>query len=107
MKNVCHGALESGSRILEAERHDTICKGTPRGSECGFVLIGWVDLNLVVAREAIHEGKSLVADTIIDNLVNEGCWKIVFGTSMIEIMKIHTNTNSALFFVYRDGVGDP
>jgi hypothetical protein len=39
MKNVCHGALKSGSNILEAKRHDMICKSAPRGSECGFVLI--------------------------------------------------------------------
>jgi hypothetical protein len=56
MKNVCHGTLESGSYILEAERHDTIHKISPGGSEYGFVLIGWVDLNLVVSRETVHEG---------------------------------------------------
>jgi hypothetical protein len=56
MENVRHGALESGSCILEAERHDTIHKSAPRGSECGFVLIEWVNLNLVVARETLHEG---------------------------------------------------
>jgi hypothetical protein len=56
MKNVCHGTLKSGSSVLEAKRHDMICKGNPRGSECVFLLIDWVDLNLVVARETIHEG---------------------------------------------------
>jgi hypothetical protein len=45
--------------------------------------------------------------TIIDNLVDEGCWKIVFGTSVIEIAKIRTDMDSALFFVNGDGVGDP
>jgi hypothetical protein len=70
-------------------------------------LIGWVNLNLVVARETVHEGQSLVAGTIIDNLVDKGCWKIVFGTGVIEIMKVRTDADSALFFVNRDGVGDP
>jgi hypothetical protein len=81
MKDVCHGPLESGASILEAKRHDTIRKGAPRGSECGFVLIGWVNLDLVVARETIHEGQSLVTHAIIDNLVDEGRWKVVFGTA--------------------------
>jgi hypothetical protein len=107
MKNVCHGPLKSGTNVLEAKRHDTICESTPGGSECGFVLIGWVNLNLVVARETIHEGQSLVAYTIIDNLVDKGRWKIVFGTGVIEVTKISTDANSALFFVNRDGVGDP
>jgi hypothetical protein len=58
MKDVCHGALESGANIIEAKSHDTTHKSAPRGSECGFVLIGWVNLNLVVARETVHEGQS-------------------------------------------------
>jgi hypothetical protein len=106
MKDVCHGPLKSGTIILEAEGHDTIGESTLGGSECGFV-IGWVDLNLVVARETVHEGQSFVASIIIDNLVDKGHWKIVFGTSMIEIMKIRTNKDSALRFVNGDGVGDP
>ena len=39
MKYVCHGTLEGGTNIFEAERHDTICKSTPGGSEGCFVLI--------------------------------------------------------------------
>jgi hypothetical protein len=48
-----------------------------------------------------------MACTVIDNLVDERCWEVVFGTSMIEIMKVSADVNSALFFVNRDGVGDP
>jgi hypothetical protein len=83
MKNVGHGPLECRTSVLEVERHDTIWKSTPGGSECGFVLIDWVNLNLVVAREIVNEGKILVVGTIIDNLVDKGRWKIVFGTSVI------------------------
>jgi hypothetical protein len=107
MKDVGHGPLKSGADILEAKWHDTICKGAPRGSECGFVLIDWMNLDLVVARETIHEGQSLVTHAIIDNLVDEGRWKIVFWTSVIEVVKVCTDTDSALFFVNRDRVGDP
>jgi hypothetical protein len=62
---------------------------------------------LVVARETIHEGQSLVTNAIIDNLVDKGHWKVVFGTGMIEIAEVYTDTDSALFFVDRDGFGDP
>jgi hypothetical protein len=48
-----------------------------------------------------------VACTVIDNLVNERHWRIVFRTSMIEILKVGADTNNALFFVNKDGVGDP
>jgi hypothetical protein len=107
VKNVCHGTLESGSCVIEAKRHDTICKSSLGGSECDFVLIGWVDLNLVVARETVHERQGLVTGTIIDNLVDKGRWKVVLRTGMMEIMKFRIDLDSALFFVDRDGVGDP
>jgi hypothetical protein len=70
-------------------------------------LIGWVELNLVVARETGHEGQSLMAGTIIDNMIDKGCWKVVFGTRLNEIVKVCTDADNALFFVHRDGVGDP
>jgi hypothetical protein len=107
MKDVCHGLLESCASIFEAEGHDTICKRTPRGDECGFLLIGWVNLNLVIARESIHEGESLVAGTIIDDLIDEGCWKVFLGTSIVDIAKVGADANRALFFVDGYRVGNP
>ena len=101
MKDVCHGPLESCTGIFEAEGHDTICKRTPRGNECGFILIGWVNLNLVIAREFVHKGESLVASVVIDNLVDERHWEVVFWTCIIEIVKVCANTDSALFFCRR------
>jgi hypothetical protein len=102
-----HGPLESGISILEAEWHDTICKGASRGLECNFLLIDGVNLDLLVTKETVHEGQSLVACAIIDYLVDEGCWKVVFGTGVIEVMEVCTDMNSALFFINRDRVGDP
>jgi hypothetical protein len=107
MEDVCHGTLEGGAGIFEAEGHDTICKRAPWGYECGFVLIGWVDLNLVVAREAIHKGESLMASTIVDNLINERRWEVVFWTSVIEIAKVRANADGALFLVDGYRVGNP
>jgi hypothetical protein len=107
MKDVCHRALESCAGVFEAEGHDTVCKRTPRGNECGFVLIGWVNLNLVIARESVHERKGLVTGTVIDDLIDERCWKVVFGTCVIKIAKVSANANGALFFVDRYRVGNP
>jgi hypothetical protein len=107
MKDVCHSPLESGAGVFEAEGHDTICKRTPRGNECGFVLIGWVNLDLVIARESVHKGESLVAGAIVDNLIDERRWEIVFGTCIVEIAKVGANANGALFFVDGYRVGNP
>jgi hypothetical protein len=37
-----------------------VCEGAPQCGESGFVLINVVDLDLVIARESIHEGKDLM-----------------------------------------------
>jgi hypothetical protein len=66
-----------------------------------------MNLDLIVARETIHEGQSLVAVIVINNLVDERGREVFFGTSMIEIAKFSANVNNALFFVNKDGVGDP
>jgi hypothetical protein len=84
-----------------------IRKGTKRTCKSGFVLICWVDLNFIIAEEPVHKEKCFMASTIIDDLVDERGWEVVFGTSMVEIMKVSKDANSFLFFVNRDGVGDP
>jgi hypothetical protein len=107
MENISHGLLECSTYVLDSKRHNTIIKSTPWGGKCSFILICWMDLDLIVARETIHERQSLVACTIINNLVNERYGEVVFGTSMIEIEKVNENVNSSLFVVNRDGVRYP
>ena len=55
MKHKKHGPLESGSSVLEAKRHFSIGESTPQTNECRFVLVLRFDLDLVVARETVHE----------------------------------------------------
>jgi hypothetical protein len=107
MKKVGHGPLESNTGIFESKGHDSISEGTPRGCKSGFLLICLVDLNLIIAGEAIHKGKSLVAGIVIDYLVDEMGWEVVFGTSVVEVTKVGADVNSPLFFLNGDGVGDP
>jgi hypothetical protein len=107
MENISHGFLECSTCVLESKRHDTVGKSTPWGGKCSFILICWVDLDLIVSREAIHEGQSLVACKIIDNLVDERSGEVFFGKSMVEIVKFDADVNGALFFVNWDGFGDP
>ena len=62
---------------------------------------------MVVARESVHKGKSLVAGAIVDNLVDKRHWEIVFWTSVVEIVKVGADANGALFFVDGYRVGNP
>jgi hypothetical protein len=48
-----------------------------------------------------------MARVVIDNLIDERRWKVVFETCMIEIAKVCTNVDSALFFVNGYRVGNP
>jgi hypothetical protein len=66
-----------------------------------------VDLNLVIAGESVHKGESLMASAVVDNLIDERHWKVVFGTCVIEITKVYANADSALFFVDGYRVGNP
>jgi hypothetical protein len=40
-----------------------------------------------------------MACTVVDNLIDEGCWKVVFGTCVIEITKVRADVDNALFFI--------
>ena len=51
------------------------------------MLISWVDLNLVIARESVPKGESLMVGAVVDNLIDERRWKVVFWTCVIEIVK--------------------
>jgi hypothetical protein len=82
-------------------------QSTPWGNECGFILIDWVDLNLVITKETVHKGKSLVGGAVIDNLIDERRWEVVLWTCITEIAKVGANANGALFFVDRYRVGNP
>ena len=38
--------------------------------------------------------------TCIDDLIDEGCWEVVFGTRPIKIMEFYANADGTLFFIH-------
>ena len=83
METIRHGLLEGGTGVFKAKWHDSVCERAPRTNERGFKLIIMTDNDLVVSGEAIHEGENLVPRTLIYDLVNKWCGKVVFGTSFV------------------------
>ena len=77
---VCHGTMEGGSSILQTKGHYSIGEFAPQGCECSIVMIFFLDLDLVISEKSVHEGKDCVSDTCIDNMIDEGCWEVFFGT---------------------------
>ena len=75
--------LEGGYNALQAKGHDSISECTPQRCERSLVMILFLDLNLVISGKSIHEGKDLMSSACIDNLIDEGCWEVVFGTRPI------------------------
>ena len=104
MKIKRHGPLKGGTNIFKTKKHLTICECTPRTNECRFVLVFGFDLDLIVSQKIVHERKGFTTSTFINDLVNEWCWKIIFGTCLVQITKIGTYMNRALFFIDRHGV---
>ena len=97
---VCHGTLEGGSSIFEAKGHESIGECAPWGCECFFVMVFFLDLDLVVAEKSIHEGEGLMFGACIDDLVDERCREVVFRTCPIEVMEDCANMNGTLFFIH-------
>ena len=48
-----------------------------------------------------------MSDTCIDNLIDEGCWEVVFGTWPIEVMKVCANANGTLFLIHGNMIRNP
>ena len=48
-----------------------------------------------------------MSSTCIDNLIDEGCWEVVFGTCPIEFSEVYANPDGALFFIHGNGIRNP
>ena len=107
MKIIRHSTLKHRASILKTEGKFPIGKSTPRTNKSSLMLILRSNVNLIIARETIHEREDFTSDAIIDNLIDEGGRKVVFQRSFVNIPIIKTYTNSASFLVNRDRIGNP
>ena len=107
METICDGTLEGGSSIFEAKGHDSVGECAPWGCECCFVMVFFLDLDLVITGKSVHEGEGLMSGACIDDLVNERCGEVVFGTCPIEIAKVFANINDTLFFIHGNRIRNP
>ena len=63
-------------------------------------MIFFLDLDLVIPGKTVHEGKGFMSGACIDDLVDERCGDVVFGTCPIEVTEVHENVNGTLFFIH-------
>jgi hypothetical protein len=107
MESVRHSALKSCANVLETKRKFLIGKSTPRTNKSSLMLILGNNVDLIIPGETIHEREYFTSGAIINNLIDEGGRKVVFGTSFVDIPIINAYTNCALFLVDRDKIGNP
>ena len=104
---VCHGALEGGSSVSHAKGHDLICECAPWGCECHFIMVLFLDLDLVISRKTIHEVKGLMSGACIDDLIDDRYGEVVFGTCPIEVTEVCANMNGTLFLIHGNRIRNP
>lgn len=63
--------LKSGRGIKKSKRADPIIEGTPRTSECSFILVLSDDLDLIVTIESIEEREEILPYKTIQYFINE------------------------------------
>jgi hypothetical protein len=40
-------------------------------------------------------------------MINERCGEVIFGTSLVQVMKFHTYMDGSFLFIHNNGVGYP
>ena len=76
----------------------------PIKNKCIFMLVLGFDLDLIVSRKAIHKGKYLTSRTLIQNLINKWCGKIILRTGTLQVMEISAYTDRSLLLINWNGV---
>jgi hypothetical protein len=71
------------------------------------VLIHGKNINLIIARETIHQGEDLTSGTFVNDLVNERGGIIFFRTRFIYIPIIYAHVNRSLFIIHWNKIGYP
>ena len=84
-----------------------IHKHAPRGSESGFVLIFFADMDLVITRKSIHEVKDFMTGTSVNDLVNKQSGEFVFGKIQIQFTEVSIDANGTLFFIDGNNIRNP
>ena len=102
-----HSPLKSSSGVLKAKRNFLICKGSPRTNKCSLMLVLRFNLYLIIPKKAVHKGKNLASCTLIQNMINEWCGKVIFRTCPVQVSKVSSYSDGYLLLINQNRVGYP
>jgi hypothetical protein len=97
MESIRHSVLKSDASVLETGREFLIGKSAPTTNKISLMLILRNNVDLIIPRETIHQREDFTSGVIVDNMIDEGGRKVVFGTRFVDIPIINAYTNCALF----------
>ena len=104
MKQCSSCSLIGSTCVLQLKRHDSITVGAPLSDKRCLLPVLRSHHNLVITIESIHKRQHCMPCTTINQLVNMWERKIILGASLVEISKVHTNSNLAVLFGNRDDI---
>ena len=78
-----HYLLKGCSEIFQTEWHFLVHEGTPRTNKSRFMLVFWLDLDLIISEKSIHKRKYFATRTRINDLIYKGSGVVVLGTHFI------------------------
>ena len=99
-----HSPLKSGSGFFKAEGHLSICKGTPRKNKSSLMLVLMFDSYLILSGKSVHKRKHLASCTLIQNLIDKWCGKIIFRTGTIQVTEISAYVDRSLLLINQNRV---
>jgi hypothetical protein len=96
MENEVHGALVSGSSVLQTKRHDYALEQPHKAgeAECHFVEVLFSHENLVVAGVTIQEANHFVPWSIVNQDIGHWHRVFVFGVALFKFLK---STHTLIF----------
>ena len=98
MEQSYHGSLISCPSILQPKRHHLVTEGAPLCNEGRLLHVFKSHLDLVVAKETIHEGEDFMLCGVVDQNINVGKREVILGAYPVQVsITIHIRTLSSFF----------
>jgi hypothetical protein len=112
LANLCgkalHHPLIRGSRIFQPEGYCSIAERTIRGYEFYFDFILFFQVDLIITRICIQEGKTFTTFRGVDNLIDLWEGEVILRAVFIETCEIDAHANDfSVFLQDEHWVGDP
>ena len=71
-----------------------------------MLLVFWIHFDLIISREAIHEGHPLKTIRIVNYDICDWKRKLVFGISNVQVVEVDADSNLLILLKDKNNVGN-